>query len=212
MNGDLWTPAQEQTLRDLVGRGMTALQIARTMGLVSRNAAIGKIFRLGLKLTAPRGGQISGSYEREDAIRKAWIDGLSISDIGRKLCIPKQTMSAWIRRLELPPRQVIKGGRVRLPISVSPTRRLAPCSEIFVIMAPQERKPVSSAPMAFLEAENGRCKFPTWGNKPGIPVEQKFYCGSPAGIRSYCDHHANRCFGIGSRGERNAHKAERAAA
>lgn len=78
--------------------------------------------------------------------------------------------------------------------------------------APRQRKAkpamkvISATPMHFLAATDGRCRFPLWQDARSMPTASLFYCGDPAGITSYCDHHANRCFGVGSRGERNAHK------
>lgn len=43
-----WTPAREQLVRAMWGRGATAGQIALALGGVSRNAVLGKAHRLGL--------------------------------------------------------------------------------------------------------------------------------------------------------------------
>lgn len=43
-----WTPERIQQLGDLWGAGLSASEIARTMGGVTRSAVIGKVHRLGL--------------------------------------------------------------------------------------------------------------------------------------------------------------------
>lgn len=50
---DVWPEALEDRLRDLVGKGMSAGEISKTLR-VSRNAVIGKCDRLGLKLAGSR--------------------------------------------------------------------------------------------------------------------------------------------------------------
>lgn len=95
--------------------------------------------------------------------------------------------------------------RIRHPLLNRPSRA-----------KPRKAKPpmkvISATPMHFLAATDGRCRFPLWQDARSTPIASLFFCGDPAGIETYCDHHASRCFGIGSRGERNAHKVERAAA
>jgi len=50
-----WTEERESLLRKLVAEDMTASQIAREMGGLSRSAVIGKAYRLGLMLGNRRG-------------------------------------------------------------------------------------------------------------------------------------------------------------
>lgn len=49
-----WTPERVEILKKLWAEHLSASQIARTMGDVSRNAVIGKVHRLGLSARASR--------------------------------------------------------------------------------------------------------------------------------------------------------------
>ena len=48
MSSNLWTDTRVDTLRELWHEGFSARQIAGRIGGISRNAVIGKIYRLGL--------------------------------------------------------------------------------------------------------------------------------------------------------------------
>ncbi|MEG9861308.1 MAG: GcrA family cell cycle regulator [Parvularculales bacterium] len=49
-----WTEERVETLKELWATGLSASQIARQMGGITRNAVIGKVHRLGLAARAPR--------------------------------------------------------------------------------------------------------------------------------------------------------------
>jgi GcrA cell cycle regulator len=46
-----WIPEQELRLRELVSAGLTGGQIAAKLGGISRNSVVGKVMRLGLRLS-----------------------------------------------------------------------------------------------------------------------------------------------------------------
>ncbi len=50
-----WTPARVDTLKSLWSEGLSASQVAKSLGGVTRNAVIGKIHRLGLSGRAAGG-------------------------------------------------------------------------------------------------------------------------------------------------------------
>lgn len=52
-----WTDERVEKLKELWAEGMSASQIAKTMGGVTRNAVIGKVHRLGLSNRGPGGGE-----------------------------------------------------------------------------------------------------------------------------------------------------------
>jgi GcrA cell cycle regulator len=52
VNGELWTKAREKQLRELHALKLTPRQIAGVMGGTDRNAVIGKLHRMGLKVPA----------------------------------------------------------------------------------------------------------------------------------------------------------------
>ena len=54
-----WTPARVETLTSLWKEGLSAAQVAKSLGGVSRNAVIGKVHRLGLAGRAPGGGTMT---------------------------------------------------------------------------------------------------------------------------------------------------------
>jgi GcrA cell cycle regulator len=55
----MWPQEHTDRLPGLVAEGMSASQIARELGSVSRNAVIGKISRLGLRLNGHAGNRLS---------------------------------------------------------------------------------------------------------------------------------------------------------
>jgi GcrA cell cycle regulator len=59
-----WTDDRVEKLKELWGEGMSASQIAKSLGGVTRNAVIGKVHRLGL---SNRGAAPGGSPTAEDA-------------------------------------------------------------------------------------------------------------------------------------------------
>ena len=82
MRGELWTPERVEMLRKLWSEGETAAAIADRLGVMSRSAVLGKIFRLRLPvadtgaanqkraLTAEPGGSIAGpARRRRGAVR-----------------------------------------------------------------------------------------------------------------------------------------------
>lgn len=57
-----WTPARVDTLKSLWSEGLSASQVAKSLGGVTRNAVIGKIHRLGLS------GRAAGGVIRRTAL------------------------------------------------------------------------------------------------------------------------------------------------
>ena len=57
-----WTPARVDTLKSLWSEGLSASQVAKSLGGVTRNAVIGKIHRLGLS------GRAAGAVIRRTAL------------------------------------------------------------------------------------------------------------------------------------------------
>jgi GcrA cell cycle regulator len=73
MSDSGWTDARVETLKTLWREGLSAAEIARRVGGVTRNAVLGKIHRLGLsgRAVAPRlGGQRPASVRSRPASRK----------------------------------------------------------------------------------------------------------------------------------------------
>lgn len=56
-----WTPTRVETLKSLWRDGLSASQVAKTLGGVTRNAVIGKVHRLGLS------GRVAGGVVRRSA-------------------------------------------------------------------------------------------------------------------------------------------------
>ena len=57
-----WTPARVDTLKSLWSEGLSASQVAKSLGGVTRNAVIGKIHRLSLS------GRAAGGVIRRSAL------------------------------------------------------------------------------------------------------------------------------------------------
>jgi GcrA cell cycle regulator len=53
-----WTPERTAALHTLAAKGLSASQIARELGFITRNAIIGKGSRLGIQIGIPRSGTV----------------------------------------------------------------------------------------------------------------------------------------------------------
>lgn len=63
---EAWTPAREAELRDLWSQELSARAIAAKMGGISRNAVLGKVFRMHLPSRPPRNGTFYKSAKIPD--------------------------------------------------------------------------------------------------------------------------------------------------
>lgn len=223
-----WPAEDDATLRQLWAEGWSTSQIASKLKLQSgsiswRAAEIGLPPRrqgstLKIKPTVSpvtERSSIPWDEERDRTLGMMWLADIAAEDIAREL---GGATAASVRnrglRLELPQRA--RENIKRIAPTISPVAAPSPVPEPVVVVPLPAPKPPSepraAGPLHFLDGEFGRCRFPSWGNEQGIPIEDKFICGAPAGSSAYCPEHRNVCFGIGSYGERSANKMPREAA
>lgn len=89
-----WTAENIKLLKSEWGRGLSAAEIAKIMGGMSRNAIIGKAHRLGLterrqaKRAPRRPGDVEADMRRQIAVEPARIDGapVTVETIRAGLC------------------------------------------------------------------------------------------------------------------------------
>lgn len=195
----LWDEAAIKKLRTLVADGLPTSEIARRLKAPSRNSVIGKCARLGLKL-----GFKKWPTEDDATLRQLWTEGWSTSQIASKLKLQSGSISWRAAEIGLPPRR--QGSTLKIKPTLSPLAAPSPIPAPDVVVplpAPKAvSEPRAAGPLHFLDGEFGRCRFPSWSNEQGIPIEEKFICGEPAGSSAYCPDHAKVCFGVASWGQR----------
>lgn len=188
----VWDEAAIKKLRTLVAQGLPTSEIARRFRGVTRNSVIGKCARLGLKL-----GYKKWPAEADATLRRLWAEGWSTRQIARELKLQSSSNVSWrAAEIGLPPRR--QGAKLKMKPTLSTLAPPVPMSEPDVVVPLPALKPASephaaAGPLHFLEGQDGRCRWPTWGNEQSIPVETKFYCGAPAGSSAYCHEHRKKC-------------------
>jgi GcrA cell cycle regulator len=159
-----WTDERIETLRKLWEKGLTASQIAETLGSVSRNAVIGKAHRLGLKSRpSPVKGEDSPAPARKAAAPKAK---------------PKPEAKAPAPEKATPKAApVVKTTAPAVPTKLSPVERPVPRLNVALPTRPMPSA-VSRAPgdkVTLLDLSDKICKWPI-----GHPDEADFhFCGRP---------------------------------
>lgn len=77
-----WTPEQINLLRQLKGRGYSATQVAKQIGGgLTRNAVIGKLYRLGLLVRSPKTGRTRDQSKDPVNVNKAKATDVSPSEL-----------------------------------------------------------------------------------------------------------------------------------
>ena len=180
-----WTDDRVEKLKQLWGDGMSASQIAKALGGVTRNAVIGKVHRLGLsnRGTAAGGQAASGEAKKAD-----------------KPARPSRPVKAVAEAK--PAAAVVEEGVARpTPVMVrtQPVIRDATQPRAPGLPTPEER--AARATLAEIEKMARRldlmsltertCKWPI-----GDPTEESFhFCGLPSAAgKPYCEHHVAVAF------------------
>ncbi|MEM7669916.1 MAG: GcrA family cell cycle regulator [Pseudomonadota bacterium] len=175
-----WTDERVEKLKELWAEGMSASQIAKSLGGVTRNAVIGKVHRLGL---SNRGTSVSNNPATEDAkpVEKP---------------APKPAQAAAPAPT---PAEPVKAPPVTVPQRVAPVIRDASQPRAPGLPTPEEE--AARATLAeiekmakrldLLELTERTCKWPI-----GDPAEENFFfCGLPCvPSKPYCEHHVAVAF------------------
>ena len=167
-----WTEEKEQRLRELVGRGdLSASQIGRMIGGVSRNAVIGKVSRMGLqlKLRAADGCRMSRGVGCR--MPKKRIARPAVAAAGLEVVAPVPPVS-------LPSAIVEQPKEARGVNAPQPTPRLHPL--------------VTGVADAVVALERDQCKWPL-----GDMAEAFHFCGNTRFDQApYCEEHYDRAYNI----------------
>jgi GcrA cell cycle regulator len=171
-----WTDERVEKLQELWNEGMSAAQIAKTLGGVTRNAVIGKVHRLGL---SNRGPNAKGEGEAEEApaaeAAKAEPQPEAASD-------PAPQPAAEVS-VPAPQRPPSRDGVRREPAPMTEERL-----EVLANLAELEK---SARRISLMELSERVCKWPI-----GDPTDPGFhFCGLPAaGGKPYCPAHSAIAF------------------
>lgn len=218
-----WTPEQIDRAKALAADGATGSEIAEALG-TSRNAVIGKLHRLGLRIggdragrpanykgswTAERTKQAKALFEQGHTYREiaALIGGLSGSAVHKHLhgqAIPLRRTAARIagRRKPQQAREVIAAPAPARKPELPPAARLSP--EDADLPLPQSRR------VQLVDLRPGQCRWPL-----GDPLKSGFcFCAADVAApgHSYCPSHRMLARGIGTPSERRATIIDKAVA
>lgn len=193
-----WGNDAIEAMRDMVLRGYTCDQIAVEIGAPSKSAVIGKCHRLGIDIVKRVNGYdwnaasdailrrmwVADAPARAIALAIGGVTAAAVRNRGARLGLAQRTRSQVTVTTSFP--------RVSIPQPKAPHPK-----PVAFVPAPVVAQHISASPVHFLEALPGQCRYPLWSNESGLPIEDKFCCGDPAGQSSYCPHHTEVCAGSG---------------
>jgi len=178
-----WTDERVEKLKELWGDGMSASQIAKALGGVTRNAVIGKVHRLGL---SNRGTTSAGQPASDDG--KSAQKLIRPSRSAKTVPEQKDTAAAPEEAKPLPvvvrTQPVIRDAtQPRAPGLPTPEEQAARAT--LVEIEKMARK------LDLLSLTERTCKWPI-----GDPTEESFhFCGLPSAAgKPYCEHHVAVAF------------------
>jgi GcrA cell cycle regulator len=176
-----WTAERIDRLKELASRNWTASQIADELGGVTRNAVLGRLFRLNIHLS--RNSQYVGSpwdKTRSVLLEKLYIGAYTIEQMAEKL---QTTVGAVRGRLE----------RLRKKAAAKPRKRVfrfaaQERAHTARIVRMSDAKPIM---VSFMELERDQCRY-----IPGqVSGADTIYCGAPVETgQPYCSPHCRTCF------------------
>jgi GcrA cell cycle regulator len=178
-----WTDERVEKLKELWGEGMSASQIAKALGAVTRNAVIGKVHRLGLSNRGTASGAQPATSEAKPVPKPA-----KPSRLEKAAAEPKQT-AVVVEEPRLAPvvvrtQPVIRDAtQPRAPGLPTPEEQAARAT--LVEIEKMARK------LDLMSLTERTCKWPI-----GDPTEESFhFCGLPSVTgKPYCEHHVAVAF------------------
>lgn len=170
-----WTKEIEQTVKDLRLGGLGCKEIADKIG-VTKNAIIGKLSRLGVKID--RNMDNPWTDAELEAVKKHWGQGRTAPEISQiifnalNLIRTRRSIGSKVRRLGLPKRPAkFRTSKARLPII--PAGKLPP--------------DFKSLEIPFMELENFHCREVTGRGADSLAT----FCGHRKLLDcSFCEAHA----------------------
>lgn len=173
-----WTDERVAKLQEMWNEGLSAAQIAKELGGVTRNAVIGKVHRLGLSNRATGslkpGETGAGAHEHDDAPEEA---ADAPAEAAAEIPAPEPVAAAPAQR----PAPAIAPRREPQPISEDRLEMLANLAEI-------EK---SARRVSLMDLTERVCKWPI-----GDPTDPDFhFCGLPSVPgKPYCSAHVAVAF------------------
>ncbi len=180
-----WTDERVEKLKELWSEGMSASQIAKTLGGVTRNAVIGKVHRLGLSNRGAAPGAGGGADEVKSA-SPAPSTAAPAAEPPRKEPVPEA------RTAEPPaPTEPVRRAPPAIRDATQPRAPGAPTPEEEAARATLAEIEKMARHLTLLELTERTCKWPI-----GDPTDEDFsFCGLPAVPgKPYCQNHVSVAF------------------
>lgn len=173
-----WTDERVEKLKELWGEGMSASQIAKVLGGVTRNAVIGKVHRLGL---SNRGSGGAAQAEEAKPAKPAKANRSKAAAKPKDAApAPEEPKPAPVMRT---PPVIRDASQPRAPGLPTPEEQAARAT-----LAEIEKM---AKKLDLLSLTERTCKWPI-----GDPTEESFhFCGLPSVAgKPYCEHHVAVAF------------------
>ena len=155
-----WTDERVERLKELWTEGMTASQIASSLGGVSRNAVIGKVHRLGLSNRSGTGKDPEPEVEAEEPVELK----------KKETATPKE---APVEELKTPAAEP----------EIEQSEQEDAVNPVLALAAEVER---SARKLSLLELNERTCKWPI--GDPA--TDDFYFCGLPCAVdKPYCSAH-----------------------
>ena len=191
-----WTDDRVEKLKELWGEGLSASQIAKQLGGVTRNAVIGKVHRLGLShrgATEPAAAN-SGSEAKAPEAKAAEPKAAATPKQPEAEAPKREPRAPAAPPPAAAPVETAEASRPNMPIVRDPTQPRPPGQPTpeeeaaRVTLAEIEKK---ARKLDLLELTERTCKWPI-----GDPAEDGFFfCGLPSVPgKPYCEHHIEVAF------------------
>jgi GcrA cell cycle regulator len=178
-----WTDERVEKLKELWGDGMSASQIAKALGGVTRNAVIGKVHRLGLSNRGTTSAGQSGSDDGKPAQKPA-----RPSRPAKTVSEQRDTAAAPEEAKPLP---VVVRAQPVIRDATQPRAPGLPTPEEQAARATLVEIEKMARKLDLLSLTERTCKWPI-----GDPTEESFhFCGLPSVAgKPYCEHHVAVAF------------------
>jgi GcrA cell cycle regulator len=178
-----WTDERVEKLKELWGDGMSASQIAKILGGVTRNAVIGKVHRLGLSNRGAASGGQAATDEAKPAPKPA-----KPSRPAKAAAEPKDTVAVPEK---VKPAPVVVRTQPVIRDATQPRAPGLPTPEEQAARATLVEIEKMAKRLDLLSLTERTCKWPI-----GDPTEESFhFCGLPSVAgKPYCEHHVAVAF------------------
>ena len=180
-----WTDDRVEKLKQLWGDGMSASQIAKALGGVTRNAVIGKVHRLGLsnRGTAAGGQAATGEAKKADKPARPSRPVKAVAEAKPAAAVVEEEVARPAPVMVRTQPVIRDATQPRAPGLPTPEERAARAT--LVEIEKMARK------LDLLSLTERTCKWPI-----GDPTEESFhFCGLPSAAgKPYCEHHVAVAF------------------